>query len=52
METHFKEVMFNIYCPKCEHKDVKDHDEPCDECLYNTYNIHSHKPVNYKEKEK
>ena len=52
MESHFKEVWFDLYCQTCRHKDVVDHDDPCDECLYNTYNINSHKPVNWEEKDK
>lgn len=52
MENYFKEVWFNIYCPTCKHEDVPDHENPCDDCLYNTYNINSHKPVNWEEKDK
>lgn len=45
-----KEVRFDIYCETCEHKDKKDHEDPCNECLDNPANLHSHKPVKYEEK--
>ena len=51
METKFKEVDFHKYCETCEHKGLKEHEDPCDECLQNTVNEYSHKPVNWKEKE-
>ena len=47
-----KEVYFNQYCHKCKHADVNDHDKPCDECLDEPVNLHSHKPVKFEEKEK
>lgn len=46
-----KEVYFHMYCEKCKHKEVKDIDEPCNECLDNTTNVYSHKPVKFEEKE-
>ena len=48
MEYEYKEVYFHEYCKKCEHKDVEDIKDPCNECLSEPYNLHSHKPVNYK----
>lgn len=51
-EYRFKEVYFNGYCHKCIHKDKDEAEEPCDECLENAVNEYSHKPVNFKEKEK
>ena len=38
---NYKEVFFNVYCPTCKHKDIKETDiytddakeEPCNECL-------------------
>ena len=47
----YKEVHFHEYCETCVHSEVKDVDEPCDECLDNPMNLHSHKPVNWKEDE-
>lgn len=51
VNNDFKEVCFNEYCKTCEHEKVKDIHEPCNECLDNPVNLHSHKPVNYKEKQ-
>lgn len=46
-----QEVYFDQYCKKCKHWDVKDKDDPCNECLDNSTNSYSHKPVNYEDKE-
>ena len=45
-----REVYYHLWCPKCEHWNLKGDDDPCDECLNQPYNIDSHKPINYKEK--
>ena len=48
----YKEVYFHQYCERCKHKDVKDNDEPCEECLSNPINLYSHKPVKFEEVKK
>lgn len=50
MENKYKEVYFDKYCETCEHKEVREDEEPCNECLTETVNLYSHKPVNWKEK--
>ena len=52
MEHQYKEVYFHEYCPKCEHAKVKNHEEPCNECLENPLNLYTHKPVKFEEKKK
>lgn len=52
MEDREKIVHFDQYCSKCENKDKKDTEEPCDTCLSYPTNTYSHKPINFKEKEK
>lgn len=52
MEYKFKEVYFHEYCDTCKHKDIAGVKDPCNECLDNVYNLHSHKPVYYKPDEK
>lgn len=47
-----KEVDFFKWCPLCKHKDKKESDEPCRDCLEETSNTHSTKPVRLEEKEK
>ena len=47
METINKEVYFCAYCHKCKHKDIKETEEPCNECLTNAVNEYSHKPVKF-----
>ena len=49
-DDNYKEVYFHEYCETCKFKDVKDTDDPCNECLGEPANLHSHKPVNYKPK--
>ena len=51
MEEGYKEVYFNEYCKNCKHKDKKEDESPCDECLSEPANLHSHKPVKFEEKE-
>ena len=51
MDNIYKEVYFNQYCKTCKYKNLKESEEPCDECLSNPINEYSHKPINYKEKE-
>ena len=48
----YKEVYFDQYCKYCKYEKVKDTKQPCDECLENPMNLHSHKPVKFEEKEK
>ena len=48
----YKEVYFGHYCKQCEYWDTDDYKDPCDECLSNPGRLYSHKPLNYKEKEK
>ena len=52
MDEDYKEVRFDLYCKSCKHKDLKDHDDPCEECLDNPLNLHSRKPTKYEEKTK
>ena len=47
-----KEVYFSLYCHQCKHKDTKDTDEPCNDCLAHPSNAWSHKPVHFEEEEK
>lgn len=47
--NEMKEVRFDIYCPKCENKDLSETEDPCEACLLEPTNLHSEKPVSYKE---
>lgn len=49
METHDKEVRYDLYCCTCKYKDVDQADDPCDECLSTAMNDGSVEPVNYKK---
>ena len=51
MEDNKKEVYYELYCEKCIYGDRKETDDPCNDCLAYPYNINSHKPVLFKEKE-
>lgn len=50
-ETHEKFVDFTTYCVQCKHRDCKDDDEPCNECLSHPTNYESMKPVKFEKKE-
>lgn len=49
MEHEYKEVYFGKYCKNCKYADVEDVKDPCNECLGEPANMHSHKPFNYVE---
>lgn len=51
MDEGYKEVYFHEYCKSCKYKDLKDIEDPCNECLSEPASLYSHKPVKYKEKE-
>lgn len=48
-EYETKEVYFTEYCKKCIFKDTDEVEEPCNECLTQGWNEHSHKPIKFKE---
>lgn len=50
-EYRNKEVYFGEYCKKCIHKDKDDNEPPCDDCLEEPFNLYSHKPVKFIQKE-
>ena len=45
-----KEVRFDLYCKKCKHWNLEGYLEPCNECLTQGWNIDSHKPIRFEEK--
>ena len=45
-----KLVEFENWCHKCLFFDKLENEEPCWDCLTETVNIDSHKPVKFKEK--
>lgn len=44
-----KEVLFHLFCPKCENYELPQDEEPCESCLDAVTNYHSVKPIHYKE---
>ena len=52
MEHPYKEVYFDEYCKSCKYEKTDEKDDPCDECMMNPVNLYSHKPVNWKQKER
>ena len=52
MESVYKIVYFDQYCNKCKHRDLKEEQEPCRECLDWPVNEYSHQPVKFEEVEK
>lgn len=52
MEVIDKIVDFGKYCKLCEHEKLDEAKDPCYTCLNNPINVHSQKPINFKEKTK
>ncbi len=50
-QQSYKEVYFHEYCKKCKHKELKEIEEPCCECLAEPINLDTHRPVRYEKKE-
>lgn len=50
MTNDLKEVYFGQYCRLCKHFDKTDDQEPCSQCLEESVNLNSHKPVKWEEK--
>jgi hypothetical protein len=48
-DNEYKEVYFHLYCMKCKYYNRKDVEDPCNECLGEPFNEHSHKPVKFEE---
>ena len=46
-EENIKLVEFEKYCKTCTHKNNKDTDDPCNECLTEAARFNSHKPLHY-----
>ena len=49
-ELIYKEVDFFEYCPKCKYQTNADSEHPCDDCLAESVNLYSKKPVFFREK--
>lgn len=52
MQYDYKEVIYADYCPTCIHRNTEDIKDPCNECLSECINLHSHKPIRYKHDDK
>lgn len=54
MEHIDKIVDYKKYCETCKYRDADEFKDecPCDECLDNPTNVHTSRPVCYKEDEK
>ena len=51
MEEAYKEVYYDKYCPSCKYEDCQETDDPCYDCMGESVNLYSHKPVKWEEKE-
>lgn len=49
MDGGMKEVYFSEYCKSCMNKDIKETEDPCNDCLTEGARHDSHKPVKYVE---
>ena len=49
-EDILKEVRFDLYCSQCKEEKTKETDDPCNECLAESINQYSNKPIHFKKK--
>ena len=49
MDGGMKEVYFEQYCKTCVNRDIKETEDPCNECLTTSARENSHKPIRYVE---
>lgn len=47
----YKEVDFKTYCQTCKYKDLRETDDPCSECMDNSLNLESRKPIKWEDKD-
>lgn len=51
MELIYKEVYFHEYCKTCKHCEKSENEMPCEECLTESMNTYSHKPIDWVAKD-
>ena len=49
MDRIDKESRFDIYCDSCKYKNLPAFEDPCNDCLTETVNEESHKPVRHQK---
>ena len=49
MNENYKEVYYNEYCPRCKHFKNSMTDDPCNDCLTESVNLYTHRPVKFEE---
>lgn len=47
MDIIKREADFEKYCQTCKYKDLNEVKDPCNDCLDQTYNYDTDKPVKY-----
>ena len=50
IEQDYFEVDFKKHCKTCKHKEKKETEKPCKECLDTPTNLHSQKPIRWAKK--
>ena len=52
MDTQMnKEVYFERYCKTCEYANLDETKQPCSDCLDESLNWNTHRPVKYEKKD-
>lgn len=44
MENQMKFVLFDIYCPRCKHRDMNENQHPCCNCMEVPVRENTHVP--------
>lgn len=52
MEIKDHIVRFDIWCEKCKHKNKKETESPCNECLESPTNVNSKQPTLFEKPDK
>lgn len=51
METGWKIIKYDEWCPKCKYQKTAAYEEHCNECLTACARYQNSRPLNFKEKE-
>ena len=51
IENSYKDVNFKHYCAECKYSELKEFEDPCNDCLENGVRNGTEKPLYFEKKE-
>ena len=48
-ENSHEHIVNFVYCRFCEYRETREEDEPCADCLENSVNVDSRRPIHFKD---